>query len=249
MAVNVSYINGLLILLVKNKMELLKKKLIGTRFSLVDNLVFILGRGLFPLLRGSIYLLTRFRDPRNLFFLGKGVNIQHVNHLKFGKNFYIGDYSYINCLSSNGVTVGDNVTIREFSWLQLTSKLSNPGDSISIGSNTYIGPRCNLGAAAPLKIGARCQIGAGVSFIAENHKFDSGSEIFNQGVTRIGISIGNDCWIGNNAIILDGVSVGTGVVIGAGSIVTKNIPDNVVIIGNPARIIKSRDADKNELGF
>ena len=52
------------------------------------------------------------------------------------------------------------------------------------------------------------------------------------------VKIGNGCWIGGGAIILPGVSIGDGTVIGAGSVVTKDIPDNVVVAGNPAKIIK-----------
>ncbi len=52
------------------------------------------------------------------------------------------------------------------------------------------------------------------------------------------IKIGNDVWIGGGSIILPGVTIGNNVVIGAGSVVTKNIEDNVVIAGNPARVIR-----------
>lgn len=53
------------------------------------------------------------------------------------------------------------------------------------------------------------------------------------------ITIGPDCWIGGNVIILPGVTIGKGVTVGAGSVVTKDVPDYVVVVGNPARVIKS----------
>jgi maltose O-acetyltransferase len=52
------------------------------------------------------------------------------------------------------------------------------------------------------------------------------------------ITIGNDCWIGGNAIICPGIKIGNGCVIGAGSVVTKNIPDNSLAVGNPAKVIR-----------
>jgi len=55
------------------------------------------------------------------------------------------------------------------------------------------------------------------------------------------VNIGNDVWIGGGVVICPGVSIGNGAVIGAGSVVTKNIPDDVVAVGNPARIIKNID--------
>jgi acetyltransferase-like isoleucine patch superfamily enzyme len=144
-------------------------------------------------------------------------------------------------LSTEGVHLGNKVTIREFAWVQLTSKLDNPGCRISIGDNTYIGPRSYIGAAAKIEIGQNCQLGGNVSLIAESHKFSDHSAIYEQGVTRKGIKIGNDCWIGNNSIILDGVELGESVVVGAGSVVTKSFSSNTVIAGVPAKEIKKRN--------
>lgn len=175
------------------------------------------------------------------YFLGKSTRLLHANKISMGKNCFIGDFGYINALSKDGVNLGNNVTIREYCWLQLTSSLGNPGIRIDIGDNTYIGPRVNLGAAAPVIIGERCQIGASVSFIAENHEYEAGKEIFDQGVIRKGIIVGNNCWIGNQAVILDGVTIGNGAVIGAGSVVTKNVPPEAVMVGNPARVLKMRN--------
>lgn len=55
------------------------------------------------------------------------------------------------------------------------------------------------------------------------------------------ITIGNDVWIGGSAIINPGVTIGNGVVIGSGAVVTKDVPDNVFVAGNPARVIKEID--------
>lgn len=52
------------------------------------------------------------------------------------------------------------------------------------------------------------------------------------------ITVGEDCWFGGNCIVLPGVTIGKGVTIGAGSVVTKDVPDYVVVAGNPARVIK-----------
>jgi acetyltransferase-like isoleucine patch superfamily enzyme len=199
----------------------------------------LLRRGVLPLLRGTARRAF-LRNVEGPLFIGRGVRILSGSLLSVGRGVFIGDYSYINCYSVRGVKLGHHVTIREFGWLQLTSRLDAPGDTIEIGDNTYIGPRVTLGAAAPLRIGNDCQIGANVSFIAESHRFEGTEEINMQGVNRRGITIGDDCWIGNNAIILDGVEVGTGTVIGAGTVVTKSLPPRSVAVGVPARVIRSR---------
>ncbi len=199
----------------------------------------LLQRGGLPLLRGLVRkpLLWHAHLP---LFLGRGVRIMAGSQLHTECGVFIGDYSYLNCYSRGGVRLGRNVTIREFAWLQLTSKLDSPGDLIEIGDYTYVGPRSILGAAAPLRIGRRCQIGANVSFIAESHVFASEDDIFSQGVSRNGITIGDDCWIGNNAVILDGVEIGSGTVVGAATVVTKSLPARAVAVGAPARVIRSR---------
>jgi acetyltransferase-like isoleucine patch superfamily enzyme len=61
-----------------------------------------------------------------------------------------------------------------------------------------------------------------------------------QGVTRKGIRIGNNCWIGSKVTILDGVTIGDGCILAAGTVVTKSFPANSIIGGVPAKIIKSR---------
>ncbi|MDF1515350.1 MAG: DapH/DapD/GlmU-related protein, partial [Anaerolineae bacterium] len=61
-----------------------------------------------------------------------------------------------------------------------------------------------------------------------------------QGESRQGIVIEDNCWIGGHAVILDGVRIGSGSVIGAGSVITKDIPANSFVVGNPARVIRER---------
>ena len=179
------------------------------------------------------------KSCKGVFIVGRNSRILFKHKLSVGRNCYIADNCYINCLSKDGVRLGDRVTIRENAWLQITSNLANVGEGIVIDSNVYIGPNAILGAAGLLHIKSGNQIGANVQFIAENHNYaDANKNISDQGVNRSGIIINENCWIGNNAIILDGVEIGEGCVIGAGSVVTKSIDSFSVAVGNPARIIK-----------
>lgn len=207
--------------------------------SAASVLLHLVQKGLGPFVRGTITRPFLGRSGGS-FFLGAGCNILSIGKLRIGKNVYIGAYGYLDCMSVGGVTLGDNVTIREGCWLQLTSRYDHPGTSILIGNDVYIGPKAILGAAAPLIIGDRCQIGANVSLIAENHEFDGEVEIFEQGVTRKGIEIGRDVWMGNHVTVLDGVKIGDGAVIGAGTVITKSVPPRSVVVGVPGRVIKTR---------
>jgi len=115
---------------------------------------------------------------------------------------------------------------------------------ISIGKRVAIRPGCRLYAnvktnGASITIEDDAIIGSGVHMYPGNHKFDDAdTPIVDQGYEAIDIVLRKGCWIGANSIILKGVSIGENAVVGAGSIVTKSVPDRVVVCGNPARIVK-----------
>jgi virginiamycin A acetyltransferase len=108
-----------------------------------------------------------------------------------------------------------------------------------IDSGVYIGPNCNIGSC---KIGKNTLLGSGVHIMSGNrqHIFDDPDlYIKDQGGTLKKISIGEDCWIGNGALIL--ANIGNKSVVGAGSVVANDIPEYSIVTGNPAKIIKSRN--------
>ncbi len=103
---------------------------------------------------------------------------------------------------------------------------------------------CCILDVAEVKIGDNCMMGPNVQIYTATHpleadKRNSGREFAKR------IVIGDNVWIGGQAIINPGVTIGNGVVIGSGSVVTKSFPDNVFIGGNPARIIQPIDNSSN----
>lgn len=203
-------------------------------------LCYLWKRGGVSWLRG-IFHRHRFKTCNGRLFVGRHADILFPRYISVGRNVYIGDYTFMNGLSREGIRLGDNVRIREHVWLQVTSTLDNLGKGLVVGDNTYIGPRCVIGAAGGMTIGCHVLIGAAVDLLAENHVFSNADRLINeQGVTRKGIVIEDDVWIGNRAIVLDGVWVGRGAVIGAGAVVTKNVPPYAIVVGNPAREIGHR---------
>jgi acetyltransferase-like isoleucine patch superfamily enzyme len=92
-----------------------------------------------------------------------------------------------------------------------------------------------------LVIGKRVEIAPRCAFYPYNHGTKLEENIRSQPVhTKGGIRIGDDAWLGYGVTVLDGVSIGKGAVIGAGSVVTKNVPDNAIAHGVPARIVAMR---------
>lgn len=120
--------------------------------------------------------------------------------------------------------------------------------SLYLGTDVYIGNNCHL-TVIRIEIGNYSMLASQVSIVGGDHKFDVvGTPIRNTGRdNRKGVIIGKDCWIGHGAIIFDGVNIGNGSIVGAGSIVTKNIPSYSIAVGNPAKIIKKRFSDEDQV--
>lgn len=129
---------------------------------------------------------------------------------------------------------GKNVTIENRCYF-------GKGFDIEIGDNSGIGKNCRI--PSNVVIGNNVMMAEEIIIFSMSHNFERTDITMNkQGAGEKGhLHIGNDIWIGTRAIILPKVKrIGDGSVIGAGSVVTKDIPDYVIVGGNPARIIKSR---------
>ena len=119
------------------------------------------------------------------------------------------------------------------------------GYNIEVGENFFANYNFTVLDTGKVRIGANAQIGPNVSIYAAGHPVhpDSRNSGYEYG---IGITIGDNVWIGGNTCILPGVTIGNNVVIGAGSVVTKDIPDSVIAAGNPCRIIRAAtEADRD----
>jgi acetyltransferase-like isoleucine patch superfamily enzyme len=131
------------------------------------------------------------------------------------RKFWLGDYSVIESFCCINNAVGDVII----------------GDHTRVGlHNTIIGP---------VTIGSHVNLAQGITVTALNHNFEESSKrIDEQGVTTKPVIIGNDIWIGANAVLLPGVTIGDHSVVAAGAVVTKDVPPHSLVAGVPAKIIK-----------
>ena len=110
------------------------------------------------------------------------------------------------------------------------------GYNIYSGENVYFNVNCVILDTMKVEIGNNVFFGPGVQIYTATHPLDA----IERRTVEFSkpVSIGNDCWIGGNAVICPGVKIGNGCVIGAGAIVTKDIPNNSLAVGNPAKVIR-----------
>jgi len=180
-------------------------------------------------------------------FLGKNVKVKFPARVFLGKWVKLGDYVKLSGLGTDGLYIGDNVSIGDFSRLIVSTSFNHLGKYIEIGDNVGIGEYAYLGGAGGLTIESDCIIGQYFSCHPENHNYEDNIQLIrHQGVSRKGITIGSNCWIGSKVTITDGVTIGKNSVIAAGAVVTKSFPANSVIGGIPAKLLKQIEAKKTE---
>ncbi len=180
----------------------------------------------------NLYMMIKYKAMISL-----GARLLFPSKIKIGRDSIIGKTT-IDAYSKNhkkSILIGrkcyihDNTLIKAF------------GGNVEIGDKTSINDFCVLYGHGGLKIGNFCRIATHSIFISANHTFsDRNKLIMNQPVTKKGIIIEDDVWIGAGVKVLDGVRIGKGSVIGAGSVVTKDIPPYSIAVGLPARVIKKR---------
>jgi acetyltransferase-like isoleucine patch superfamily enzyme len=232
----------------RNLISKLISKLKGDKYRIDDamnlsSLLQILTNRGFQIVRGFIRRIG-IKKCKGLFFCGRGVKLRCKGKLFIDKNVIIEDYVFINALSKTGINIGKNVSIGRNSIIECTGVISEIGEGLEIGDNVGISANAFIAVRGKVRIGENTIFGPGISIHAENHISDDlNKPIRNQGSDRKGITIGNNCWIGAKAIILDGVTIGNGCIVAAGAVVNKDVPDNAVVGGIPARIIKYRGTE------
>lgn len=157
-----------------------------------------------------------------------------------GKNLFVGPRPVeISQRENSKIIIGDNVKIYGPCQLVATKLLDKPS-CLRIGDNTNIGRYTSIRCTDSITIGNHCLIARHVRIIDNNaHPLNPIPRLKRERIPENEIrpvTISDNVWIGENAFIMPGVRIGYGVVIGANSVVTKDIPDYKIALGNPARV-------------
>jgi acetyltransferase-like isoleucine patch superfamily enzyme len=179
-----------------------------------------------------------FRATGSGLILGRGIVIRHPGRMSLGNDVAIDDYVFLDASGSGelGLVMEDNVIISRNCIIQGKNGFVHLRNKCDIGANTVLSSVSGITIGEAVLIAGNCYVG-GACYYHERVDIS----ILDQGpYTRGPIEIGDGAWIGAGAVILDGVNIGKGSVVGAGAVVTKDIPDLVIAVGCPARIVGER---------
>lgn len=201
---------------------------------------------LFSNIPGALGLFLRKIFFRKLFkrvgrgvVFGKNMTIRHPKKITIGNNVIFDDNVVLDAKgkNNNGIEIKDNVVIGR------NTMLSCKGGDIFVDEHSNIGANCYIISETKFNLGKYVFIAGNSYLIAGgNHTYKSRDIpiMFQPSVSKGGVTIEDDVWLGAGVIVLDGVKIKKGAIIGAGSLVNKDIDEYSIAVGSPAKVIKSR---------
>jgi acetyltransferase-like isoleucine patch superfamily enzyme len=141
--------------------------------------------------------------------------------------------------------IGRHAVLRmgRWSWIGHDSKIRVHEGEVSIGSKTVMGQECTISAYQHVSIGRECIIADRVMLIDFDHGVvEVERPIRLQGIYKRDVRVGSNVWMGYGSCVLRGVSVGHNSIVGTNAVVTKDVPENAVVGGVPARVLRMREA-------
>ena len=186
-----------------------------------------------------IFYRFLFREVGKGVALGRNLTIRHPHKISIGDRSFIDDYAVLDAKGEKnpGISIGQNVIVGR------NTILSCKGGSIRLEDYANISANCSLLSETKIVVGRYTFLAGHCYLVAGgNHSF-SKTDIpimFQPSLTKGGIAIGEDCWLGASVTVLDGVTLGKGSIIGAGAVVLDSLLEYSVAVGNPAKKIKDR---------
>lgn len=191
--------------------------------------------------------LKKNLSPRQKQFISILISKLKLLFLKkdIGKNSYID--KTVNVFGWEHISIGLNTLIGEQTWLNVNRRTKN-FKHIKIGNYCYLGRRNLLSSSKELIISDYVMTNNDCKFLGSNHVYSNPMEPYISTGTMDEdiLKIGTNVWIGASTIVLGAVTIGQGSIIGAGSVVAKSIPPFSIAVGNPCKVIKRFDFNRQE---
>jgi acetyltransferase-like isoleucine patch superfamily enzyme len=197
---------------------------------------------------GGPLTLLRFMAANKMLRPGYAALLLRLAYLKlrFGRRLQTDGLCFI-CPGVR-LEIGRGATLRigRWAWVGHGCKIRVHEGEVSIGAKTVMGQECTISAFQHVSIGRECVLADRVMLIDFDHGVTEVERpIRLQGIYKRDVHVGHNVWIGYGACILRGVSVGDNSIIGTSAVLTRSFPENVVLAGVPARVIRMRDAPEH----
>ena len=180
-----------------------------------------------------------FLKSRGLTAIEDHVRIHRSEDISIGEGVYIDHGAYLHG-GTGGLRIGDGSWVMAGCRLHVFNFRGIQHGGIRLGRRTFLGEETLMRGQGGITVGDDVLFAPRVQVLAVNHVMtDPQRPIMAQGITAVGITIEDGCWIGAGAIVLDGVTIGRGSCVGAGSVVTRSIPAHSLAVGTPARVIRN----------
>jgi acetyltransferase-like isoleucine patch superfamily enzyme len=189
------------------------------------------------LLRRIAYPWVLGAVGRNVTF-GQGVVLRHPAKIRIGDDVTVDDLVVLDAKgeSNRGITLGSGV------FLGRATILSCKNGDITLGDEVNIGFHSEIFSGSSVTVGRYGLFAAYTYLVGGGHEFSRLDEPVNrQPRTSIGITLGENVWLGTGVKVMDGVTIGRDVVVGAGAVVTDNLPEATIAVGVPAKVVRRRD--------
>ncbi len=175
---------------------------------------------------------------------GRNVVLRHPHKIAIGDNVIIDDNCVLDAKGEDneGIHIGDNVI------LSRNTALVSKNGSIYLGDNTNLGANCLIQSESSVRIGSNILFASYCYIVGGgNHAFSrTDIPIIQQPpISKGGIVIEDNCWLGARVTVLDGVTIGRDTVVGAGAMVLKDLPEFTIAVGVPAKVIKNRKEEES----
>ena len=198
-----------------------------------------------PLQGGPLTLLRFMRRHRMLTLKYGRLLVRLIRRRLFARRLRSDGIAFIGPRVTLQIGRRGRIELGRWSWLGHGTKIRCHEGVVRIGAKTVLGQECTISAFQHVSIGRECVIADRVMLIDFDHGVvEVDRPIRLQGIYKRDVRVGNNVWIGYGACILRGVTVGDNAIIGTNSVVTKDVPDNAVVGGVPARVIRMREEPK-----
>jgi acetyltransferase-like isoleucine patch superfamily enzyme len=201
-------------------------------------------RGEPPPRRGGPLTLIRFLRAHGMFTPKYGRLALRFAwlKLKWGKRLQTDGLAFVGPGVTLEIKRSATLHLGRWSWIGHGTKIRVHEGEVRIGAKTVLGQECTISAFQHVSIGRECILADRVMLIDFDHGVvEVDRPIRLQGIYKRDVRVGNNCWIGYGACVLRGVTIGDNCIVGTNAVVPKDVPDNAVVGGVPARLIRMRE--------